>query len=182
IISWFLNKLGDINMKLSMYKKLFENEFELNIKPSKNLYSYIRNIKNVYTFPLDRSKFYFQNPPISIKEENDQLDVFVEPNTIKTLYLSYLTLDNKFAEIPAESFINIESLEHFYIDINIATSSDVEVIPFIIHYNNKGKKKMTRITNRNQLITILEDETKIRLTFKVKGNGNFKIKRITRIE
>jgi len=169
-------------MNLSIYKAKFEKEFESSIKPNKNIFSYMKLKNKKHTYPLSLDMFYYKNPPITVRKDKSKINVFVEKNEIKTLYLSYLTLDTKFAEIPEKSFINLDTLKSFHFDVDISTTNSVEVIPFIIHYNNKGKKKMTRITRRNQLVEIAEDEIKCRLTFKIKGNGNFSIKSITRIE
>ena len=97
------------------------------------------------------------------------------------MYLSYLTLNNKFAEIPEKSFVDTNDMTEFYLDLGIETSDQVEIIPYIIHYNNMGKNGMTKVTMRNQLIRLKKDDVKLRLTFKVKGFGNFTINNISRI-
>jgi len=166
----------DIIKYKSEYEKVFENE----IKPQ-NFHSKISNSEKKYSYPLDGALFYHPSPPLNIESSKKGLKVSVKQNKVKTLYLSYLTLDNKFAEIPEKSFVDTESITAFYLDLGIESNNQVEVIPYIIHYNNIGKNGMTKVTMRNQLIRLKKDDVKLRLTFKIKGFGNFIINNISRI-
>lgn len=171
-------------MNLIIYKELFEQEFERELKPPADFYSRVKTNEDMFEYRLIEEVFYHLSPPIVSYMEKGSLNVLVTPNNIKTLYVSYMTLDTKFEKLPDDSFVEIDRSNGpklFYLDIDITVIDDgLEVIPFIIHYNKKGKKKMTRVTLRNQLIRIAEDEKKLRLTFKVKGNGNFTINNIRR--
>src|SRR5699024_8337623 len=116
--------------------------------------------------------FYGLTPPFIIKSNNNQLNVNVKENKIKTLYLTYLTLDTKFAEVPDESFVDLTKNRKFYVTLDIDTNNNIEVKPYIIQYDLKGKKNMTQITRSMQYFSADDDVFKIRLVFKVKGHGN----------
>jgi len=167
-------------MDIIKYQSKYEEVFEKEIRPH-NFYSRISKQNNRYTYPLEAKLFYYPSPPLNSKSSKTGFIVYVKKNKIKTLYMSYLTLNNKFAEIPEKSFVDVNNIIGFYLDLGIETSSDVEVIPYIIHYNNVGKNGMTKVTMRNQLIRLKEDDIKLRLTFKIKGSGNFVINNISRI-
>lgn len=175
-----MKSCGGVKMDIIKYKSEYEKVFEKEIKPH-NFYSKISNKEKKYSYPLDKSLFYYLSPPLNSESSRDGLKVFVKHNKVKTLYLSYLTLNNKFAEIPEKSFVDTNSMTEFYLDLGIETSDQVEIIPYIIHYNNMGKNGMTKVTMRNQLIRLKKDDVKLRLTFKVKGFGNFTINNISRI-
>lgn len=167
-------------MDLIKYQSKYKEVFEKEIKPY-NFYSKISKHDDKYTYPLDKTLFYYPSPPINIESSKKGLIVHVKNNKVKTLYTSYLTLNNKFAEIPEESFIDTKDITAFYLDLGIETSNHVEVIPYIIHYNSIGKDGMTKVTMRNQLIRLKKDDIKLRLTFKIKGSGSFIINNINRI-
>src|SRR5699024_9704150 len=167
-------------MDIIKYQSKYEEVFEKEIKPH-NFYSKISKHDNQYTYTLKASLSYYPSPTLSCKSSKRGLIVYVKKNKMKTLYISYLTLNNNFAEIPEKTFVDIENITALYLDLGIETSSDVEVIPYIVHYNNSGKNGMTRITMRNQLIRLKKDDIKLRLTFKVKGSGNFVINNISRV-
>src|SRR5699024_10518863 len=175
-----MKSCGGVKMDIIKYKSEYEKVFEKEIKPH-NFYSKISNNQKKYSYPLDEALFYYRSPPLNSESSRKGLKVSVQQNKVKTLYLSYLTLNNKFAEIPDKSFVDTKSITAFYLDLGIETSSDVEVIPYIVHYNNSGKNGMTRITMRNQLIRLKKDDIKLRLTFKVRGSGNFAINNISRV-
>src|SRR5699024_10012109 len=135
------------------------------IKPH-NFYSKISNNEKKYSYPLDDALFYYLSPPLKSESSKKGLKVSVQQNKVKTLYLSYLTLNNKFSEMPEKTFVDTKSITAFYLDLGIETSKHVEVIPYIIHYNNMGKNGMTKVVMRNQLIRLKKDDVKLRLTFK----------------
>lgn len=159
---------------------MFESEFVKDIKPSDDFYITINRSEKDTDYQLDHELFYGLTPPFKIKSSNNQLNVNVKENKIKTLYLTYLTLDTKFAEVPGTSFVDLSKSREFYVNLDIDTNNNVEVIPYIIQYDSQGKKNMTQINRPMQYFSADDDVIKIRLVFKVKGQGNFIIRSIKR--
>jgi len=167
-------------LKLSKYKSLFEKEFIKDVRPEKDYYLMFKRSKRDKEYSLESKYFYGLHPPFTFKMVDGQLNVNVKSNKIKTLYLTYLTLDTKFGSVPKESLVNLENVKKFYINIDITTNASVEVIPFIIQYDLNGKKNMKRITRPMEYFEADNDVIKLRLVFKVKGYGNFIIRSIKR--
>ena len=169
-------------MSLKKFKINFEKEYEKEISPNHNLFINIKkkNIENIIEYPIESQLFTYNKSPISIKVEDEALFGQVKKNNVKQLYLSYLDLEKGFFDAPEKGFLNAN--EHsesiLYLDIEKATTSDLELVPFIIHYTDGTKSRLTRITKRNQLLELEENEEKLRLTFKIKGSGSFSIKNI----
>src|SRR5699024_1285165 len=167
-------------MKLSKYKKFFEEEFHNDIGLPEDYYLLIKCKKNEYDYELTDEQFYGLQPPFTYKNHKGQLVVNVKKNTNKKLYLVYLKKDLKFDVVPSKSFVDLEFSRKFYLNIDIETNKSLKVTPFIVPYNEVGKKKMEKISRPMQLFEVDEDVIKLRLVFKVKGNGNFIIRSITR--
>ncbi|MCK1975513.1 hypothetical protein LNK15_00400 [Jeotgalicoccus huakuii] len=159
---------------------MFEKEFINDIKPPKNYYLMLKRAKGDIEYEIKSEYFYGIQPPISYEKVNNQLNVTVKKHTIKTLYLTYLTLDTKFKNVPQETFVDLENSRKFYINIDVTANSSVEVIPFIIQYDTFGKKNMKRITRPMEYFEADDDVIKLRLVFKIKGHGNFIIRSIKR--
>ena len=98
-------------------------------------------------------------------------------NNLNHVYISYRIFNNSFNEVPDESFLNIQEVKEWKITIDILTSDNIEVIPYIVHYKDGEKRKLTKIILSRQLLDFSSDE-KCRLTFKIIGNGDFQINRI----
>lgn len=165
-------------MKLSKYISEFETLYKESIDLHKIFSKINTNNGREYFHSLHIEKFFYPSPPVSMEFLNGKLGIRVRKHKIKTLYISYLTLDTNFNKIPEMSFLNINESKAFYIDMDIQHNDTIELIPYIIHYNDNGKKRMTRITKRNQFIISDEDIVKIRLVIKVNGYGNFTINNI----
>lgn len=159
---------------------MFEKEFINDIQPPKNYYLMLKRAKSDFEYDINSEYFYGIQPPISYERVSNQLNVTVKKNTIKTLYLTYLTLDTKFKNVPKETFVDLEKSRKFYINIDITANTSVEVIPFIIQYDTLGKKNMKRITRPMEYFEADDDVIKLRLVFKIKGHGNFIIRSIKR--
>lgn|SRR5699024_6237064 len=159
---------------------MFEREFINDIKPPKNYYLMFKRAKSDIDYELKSDYFYGIQPPISFETVHNQLNVTVKKHTIKTLYLTYLTKDTKFGSVPNKSFVNLEESRKFYINIDIITNKNVDVIPFIIQYDTFGKKNMKRVTKQMEYFEADNDVIKLRLVFKIKGHGKFIIKSIKR--
>jgi len=167
-------------LKITQYIDLFEKEFKKDIEPPKDYYTLLKRSKRDIVYDLNKINFYGVKPPFSYINKNDHLVVNVKKNNIKTLYLSHLILDTKFGNVPEKSFVNLEETKKFYISIDISENKGIEVIPFIIQYNESGKKNMIRVIHPVQLFEVENDVKKLRLVFKVKGYGNFIIRHIIR--
>lgn len=167
-------------MNLSKYKKVFEEEFRSEIELPEDYYLLIKRKKNDYDYELTDEKFYGLQPPFTYKNHKGQLVVNVKKNTNKKLYLVYLTKDLKFDVVPNKSFVDLEFSRKFYLNIDIEANKSLTVTPFIVPYNEVGKKKMEKVSRPMQLFTVDEDVIKLRLVFKVNGHGNFIIRSIIR--
>lgn len=167
-------------LRLSHYKTLFEQEFVKDVRPPKDYYLMFKRSRSDFGYDLSEKLFYGLKPPFSYTNKNNELVVHVKKNKIKTLYLTYMTLDTKFENVPKESFVNLEKTRNFYINIELSKNKNVEVIPYIVQYNKLGKKNMIKITKPMQFFKVDEDVIKLRLVFKCKGHGNFIIRSITR--
>ena len=169
-------------MSLKKFKIDFEKEYEKEISPNQNFFLNIKkkNIENIIEYPIKSQLFSYDNLPILIKVEDETLFGQVKKNNIKQLYLSYLDLERGFFNTPEKGFLKIKEHSNsiLYLDIEKATTSDLELIPYIIHYKDGKKSRLTRVTTRNQLLELEENEEKLRLTFKIKGSGSFSIKNI----
>jgi|SRR5699024_351960 len=167
-------------MKLSKYKKFFEEEFHNDIGLPEDYFLLIKRNKKDYKYELTDEQFYGLQPPFTYKNHKGQLVVKVQKNTNKKLYLVYLTKDLKFDVVPDKSFVDLEFSRRFYLNIDIETNKSLTVTPYIVPYNKIGKKKMEKITRPMQFFEVDEDVIKLRLVFKVSGHGNFIIRSITR--
>lgn len=132
---------------------------------------------NAKEFSILKENFYFSKNVFSLENNRDSLLGVVDKNEFKQIYLSYQTLNNSFDEIPDTSLLDLKKFSKYKFDIETISSVDLEIIPYIIHYRNSQKDKLTKLTHRNQVIDFTDDE-KCRLTFKVIGNGKFEISRI----
>lgn len=161
---------------------MFEIEYEkqqsvsLNVFDSVNTFSSDNSSNRSY--PLDHKFFYSSKDVIAPLSDHEEYDWKVDVNSYKMLYLSYKSLNNKFDVAPEESFIEIDSSEAYYLDVNIDSTKGLDITPFVIHYSNGRKTRLTKIVGRNQLLEFQVGEDKCRLTFKVNGAGNFSIKHI----
>src|SRR5699024_9133030 len=127
--------------------------------------------------PLNVEYFYFSRPVFRLSNKNNgNLFVEVESHTHKNLYLSYQTMDNKFDVFPEKYFLNLNKYKIYQFKIEIESSENISIIPYIIHYNKNKKKKLTAVSN-SQIINFKNDEN-CRLTFKIIGEGHFEINRI----
>lgn len=130
------------------------------------------------SYPLDQDLFYSSKDVIVPLSDNEEYDWKVEVNSYKMLYLSYKSLNNKFDLAPEESFIEIDRSEAYYLDVNIDSTKGLGITPFVIHYSNGRKTRLTKIVGRNQILEFQVGEDKCRLTFKINGAGNFSIEHI----
>lgn len=127
-------------------------------------------------YSLNKKQFYFSKDVISLKNVNDSLVGVVEENDLQNLYLSYITLNNNFENEPLHSLIDLEEFNKYEFDI-VVNNDNLKLIPYIIHYKEKTKSKLTCIESDNKIIDFTGDD-KCRLTFKIIGHGNFEIESI----
>lgn len=127
-------------------------------------------------YSLNKDQFYFSKDVISLKNINNNLVGAVEENDFQNLYLSYITLNNNFENEPLHSLIDLEEFNKYEFDI-VVNNDNLKLIPYIIHYKEKTKSKLTRIESDNKIIDFTGDD-KCRLTFKIIGHGNFEIESI----
>lgn len=130
------------------------------------------------TYSLNKKLFYSSKDAIEYRNDTQKCAWEVYKNSYKMLYLSYETLNNKFDLSPRESFININTSENYYFDVEIESTEYLEVTPIILHYSKGEKTRRTKILSRNQLLKFHENEDKCRLTFKLNGSGHFSIEHI----
>jgi len=168
-------------MDLRRYRKAFNKEFKKQGLSKTTIFKSIKlfNSENltIQNYSLKRDLFYYSKN-VFVPNSNELPSWNVEKNSIKMLYLSYLTLNNNFASSPDESFFNIEENEVYYIHISIHQSKKINVTPIIIHYSKGRKTKLTKIIDKNQLLNFSNGEDKCRLTFKIEGSGDFSIENI----
>lgn len=168
-----------IKIKIRKYKDTFDlmynNEYITSLSSVESLVKvYSSEIKE---YPLHKDYFYISRDVISLNNKNGILCGKVEKNKFKYLYMSYMILHNKFEEFPDKSLIDLNEFDKYQFVIDITKSENIEIIPYIIHYRNFQKNKLTRIDNKNQIIDFKKDE-KCRLTFKIIGYGKFDINKI----
>src|SRR5699024_11950321 len=108
-----MKSCGGVKMDIIKYKSEYEKVFEKEIKPH-NFYSKISNKEKKYSYPLDKSLFYYLSPPLNSESSRDGLKLFVKHNIVKSLYLSYLILNNKFAEILEITFVDSYNMSAFF--------------------------------------------------------------------
>lgn len=170
------------SMNLKKFKNEFEKEFEKEIAIRHNLFLDIKknNIEYAIEYAIEKELFSAEYAPMDITLKDAELHGNVKKNNIKQLYLNYYDMDQGFSTEPEKGFLKTQDYPNsiFYIDIEKETTNTLELIPFIIHYKNGQKERLTRITNRKQLLDLREEENKLRLTFKIKGSGAFCIRNI----
>ena len=167
-------------MELSKYKDIFEKEFLKDVKPPKDYYRMFSKQTESYSYDLDAKLFYGIERILTFYNDNNELVVKVKRNNVKTLYLTYLTLNTKFGIVPEKTLVDVTKTRAFYINIEMSMDKNMEVIPYIIQYNSSGKKNMKSINRPMQYFKVDEDVIKLRLAFKFKGFGNFILRSITR--
>ncbi|WP_020006187.1 hypothetical protein [Salinicoccus albus] len=169
-------------MELDSYIKTFEKEYERDHKSELHVFDSIKafNADNliIEEYPLERNMFYYSKDVIFLYEEDDFIGWVVEEHSIKQLYLSYQTLDNNFAVAPEKSFFEVNPDNSYYIDIQIRQNETISITPVLIHYSKGKKRKQTNINEVNQAINFDKSDDKCRLTFKIRGHGNFSIENI----
>lgn len=163
-------------MNLSQYK----NRFNVVYKKEKirRISTLLNEVKmSNFRFPIKEDLFFHSKPVLNLTEETHGLQVSVKDNKINKLYLSYQTLDNKFGESPKNSLLNLQAHKKYQFILRIDKEDSVDIVPYIIHYQDGNKRKLTEIKKNKQLIDFQNDSA-CRLTFKITGNGNFTIKEI----
>lgn len=169
-----------IKIKLVQYERRFEVLYRKELDENASLFeklSHSLEISN-HDYSLNEEKFYYSKSVFSFEKNSNSLQVSVEENEYKQLYLSYDTLDNLFNKLPKKSLLNLSENTKYEFSIDTSTEGNIQIIPYLIHYKDSMKRKLTQIKRRNQLID-LENDEKCRLTFKIIGHGNFEIKRIS---
>lgn len=164
-------------IKLSQYERRFENLYKKELLNELSLLEDHINT-NIYKRSLSKDKFYFSKPTMTIYNENNVLVVNVEDNNYKQLYLSYETLNNTFNIPPDESLVDLNKYQKYLFNIEIESTENINVIPYVIHYKNSKKLKLTSLKQNHQTLDFKEDD-QCRLTFKIIGHGNFEIKTIS---
>lgn len=167
-----------IKINLSQYSNRFENVYKKeNVAELKNIEELINKPeRESFDCTLAIENFYFSKPVISLDNRDERLFGEVKKNEYTQIYLSYGVLNNRFNELPEESFLNLDKFKKYQFDIEIETSTDLQVLPYIIHYDKRQKKKLTKIGN-SKTIDFTHDD-KCRLTFKLIGHGSFEIRLI----
>lgn len=165
----------------------FSNRFNIQFKRDTNKYFMNNGIQQLYSsnlsfrdYPLKQELFYSSRNVVTINEMEDTISFDVRKHNYKTHYISYLTLDTNFDEIPKQAFIEVDKDKNYYLEFQIQSNNTINVTPIIVHYNNNERIHLSKIaSNRsNQYIHFSDFEEKCRLTFKITGYGKFIIKRI----
>ena len=167
-------------IKLSQYENKFEILYRNQVtKELTNLESIVESLRsNENNYSLFKSRFFYSKPVITLHNNQNRLVGNVKINDYKQLYLSYETLNNSFNKSPSKSLLDFKEFKTYLFNIDIVTGQSIEIIPYIIHYKNSKKIKLTRIKEKNQVIDFKNDD-QCRLTFKITGHGDFKINLIS---
>lgn len=158
----------------------YTNKFNMvyNKQLFNNLSSSLSEIINSnYKYSTNKSYFFSSQLVIGVDNYNDKLRVIVEPNNLKKLYLSYQTLNNRFGEAPDESLLDLNNYTKYRFSFVINKNGNIDITPYIIHYKNGDKRKLSRVDKTNQIIDF-SDDNQCRLTFKITGHGMFTINEI----
>lgn len=169
-----------IKIKLSQYKNRFEILYKNELTESLSLLETLAKSSelNEKHYSLSRKLFYFSKPVMILENKKNILEGTVQRNDYKQVYLSYLTLNNLFNQPPAQSLLDLKTTKQYMFNIDIITEDDIKIIPYLIHYKNTKKSKLTRIKEKNQVVDFNQSD-QCRLTFKIMGHGNFQIKNIS---
>lgn len=167
-------------MNEKQYRARFNKIAENNIYNTMFGSSYIE----FFTLPFSKinkknleTKYFFTNRnDVLYKNENDNLIIQVDRNKHNQVYLSYLTLDNSFNEVPGNPLIKKDENE-YYIQIDYIEKG-LKIRPILIFYNENSKKRLYELTEKMERIIFKEDEKLCRLTFKLEGFGSVSLNNI----
>src|SRR5699024_1862185 len=161
-------------------------KYKFNKIAENSIYNTMFGSSNTKFFPLPFSKtikkrleteyFFTNRKEVSYENENGNLIIQVEKHRHNQVYLSYLTLDNNFNEVPENPLINKDYRE-YYIQINYI-EKELIIRPFLIFYNRSSKTRLYELTENIEKIIFKEDEEFCRLTFKLEGFGAVNLKNI----
>src|SRR5699024_6022963 len=110
-----------IKINLSQYSNRFKNVYK------KEKVTELKNIEELINKPERESfdctlaieNFYFSKPVISLDNRDERLFGEVKKNEYAQIYLSYGVLNNRFNELPEESFLNLDKFKKYQFDIEI---------------------------------------------------------------
>lgn len=126
--------------------------------------------------------FFFNKNIITTTRDNEKkfLNMNVNPNDKKHVYISYLELNNKYTKLPSfEILKGIDLTSNLLIEFNIYKDETLEFLPMLIEYDGKEKIGIKNINIYNPEIVNLKPNTNnVRLAFRVSGYGDIKIKNL----
>lgn len=168
-------------MNLKIYKKNFEKVAEKNIYDNMHgdiIEKYFPfNFAEKSSLSVDKGLFYNNRKEIDIESSKGGLLIQASPHSHKQVYVSYMTLDNNFNEIPANPLIKRTSDMNYYLSLNYEENG-ISIRPFLVFYNQVEKTRLHEIIENSTKIIFRNGEESCRLTFKLENVGKAKLKNI----
>lgn len=142
-----------------------------------------REIKNheLINF-IDHEKFFNTSNFITITSNNSHINIDVDANDKRHVYISYNENNNKFSLAPENNLLEaIDFNDQILIDIDALKDQTIELIPMLIEYNGDGEK--TRVSNislvNSEVFEFQKETVGIRFVIRISGHGNIKLNHIS---
>lgn len=143
-----------------------------------------RNILNEMTIDFKEEDFYNTAKEIEINQTNNGVNITVEKNDKKHLYISYAEKNNKFTLLPEKSiFSNITFDKELMTNLRMNKDDTLEVIPMLIEYSEDEKLSIKNVSVVNQEILTFKEETKnVRFVLRISGTGEINLNSFSLLE
>lgn len=143
-----------------------------------------REILNEMTINFKADDFYNTAKELEIIQTNDGVNISVDKNDKKHIYISYAENNNKFTLIPVSNiFENITFDKELMTNLSINKDDTLEVIPMLIEYNEEEKLSIKNLSVVNQEILNFKEETKnVRFVLRISGTGEMNLKSFSLLE
>lgn len=143
-----------------------------------------RKILNEMIIDFGAEDFYNTAGEIEITQTDNGVNIVVEKNDKKHLYISYAENNNKFTLLPENNiFKDITFDKELMTNLSMNKDDTLEVIPMLIEYNEKEKLTIKNVSIVNQEIFTFKEETKnVRFVLRVSGTGEINLKSFSLLE
>lgn len=133
-----------------------------------------------YKFELDKDSDKWFNPKdsqVELQKLKEQLVISSTRINENPAYLSYKAENNSFSKVPEHSVFDVNHNCNYEIIVNGDENGSGSITPIIVAYSNKAKEEiLTLKLNELNKITFKENIVKVRVSFKVLGNSQLKLK------
>src|SRR5699024_10486914 len=136
------------------------------------------------TINFKADDFYNNSKEIEIIQTNKGVNISVEKNDKKHIYISYAEHNNKFTLTPESNiFENIKFDKELMTNLIKNKNETLEVIHMIIEYNEEEKLSIKNLSVVNQEILNFKEETKnVRFVLRVSGTGEINLNSFSLLE